>query len=48
MLQEKKSGDNEDRCSKTRRGNKRSRKETKTSQLSRNIFLAVHQKTKKV
>ena len=33
------SGDNEDRCSKTRRGNKRRGKETKTSQLSRNSFL---------
>ena len=32
-------GDNEDRCSKIRRGNKRSGKETETSQLSRNSFL---------
>ena len=40
MLQAKKIwGDNEDRCSKTRRGNKRSGKGTKTSQLSRNSFL---------
>ena len=40
MLQEKKSQrDNKDRCSKTRRGNKRNGKETETSQLSRNSFL---------
>ena len=32
-------GDNEDRYYKTRRGNKRSGKETKSSQLSRNSFL---------
>ena len=36
MLQEKNSCDNEERCSKPRRGNKRSGKETKTSLLSRN------------
>ena len=39
MLKEKISGPNEDRCSKTRRGNKRSGQETKTSQLRRNSFL---------
>ena len=33
------SGDNEDKCSKTRRGNNRNGKEAKSSQLSRNSFL---------
>ena len=41
------SGDNEDRCSKTRRDNKRSGKETKTCHLRRNSYLDQLSITKK-